>query len=421
MAFLVNAQEKNEDILFENYQSYIQLPRETCYAHLNKSTFVSGESLGFTVYLFDKFTKRASVVTRNVYCTLETRSGKVLKKQLVLANDGIASGLFEIDDAFPSGNYVFKAYTNWMKNFEEPNFYTQYIQVNNPDDFDYEEEEDYLEIDAQFLPEGGHLILDTKNTMGVIVKDDFGFGMSNLTGIVTDSNGNEITNFTTNAFGIAKYEFTPESRRIYKVNFNDLEESSLTLETGESKGVTMSVSDLNDKIAIAFRTNYMTLPDIKDQTFKMAISNGNQLNVSDVKFGENSEVKLLISKLDLFTGINIITLFSEDNKPILERLFFKHDGINYVTTDSHSVKKLQDSLELSLTAKSINVAKLHNLSISILPSGTKSYNHHHNILSNTYLRPYVKGKIRKCQVLLHKCRSQKEIRTRSTFDHSRME
>lgn len=393
MAFLVNAQEKNEDILFENYQSYIQLPRETCYAHLNKSTFVSGESLGFTVYLFDKFTKRASVVTRNVYCTLETRSGKVLKKQLVLANDGIASGLFEIDDAFPSGNYVFKAYTNWMKNFEEPNFYTQYIQVNNPDDFDYEEEEDYYEIDAQFLPEGGHLILDTKNTMGVIVKDDFGFGMSNLTGIVTDSNGNEITNFTTNAFGIAKYEFTPESRRIYKVNFNDLEESSLTLETGESKGVTMSVSDLNDKIAIAFRTNYMTLPDIKDQTFKMAISNGNQLNVSDVKFGENSEVKLLISKLDLFTGINIITLFSEDNKPILERLFFKHDGINYVTTDSHSVKKLQDSLELSLTAKSINVAKLHNLSISILPSGTKSYNHHHNILSNTYLRPYVKGKI----------------------------
>ena len=92
-AIITYSQEKNDDELFNSYQSYIQLPRETCYAHLNKSTLVSGESLGFTVYLFDKYTKRSSVVTRNVYCTLETRSGKVLKKQMILANDGVASGL----------------------------------------------------------------------------------------------------------------------------------------------------------------------------------------------------------------------------------------------------------------------------------------------------------------------------------------
>lgn len=393
MALFTYSQEKSEDALFDNYQNYIQLPRETCYAHLNKSTLVSGESLGFTVYLFDKYTKRSSVVTRNVYCTIETRSGKVLKKQMILANDGVASGLFEIDDVFPSGNYVFKAYTNWMKNFEEPNFYTQYIEINNPDDFDYEDEEDYYDIDAQFLPEGGHLLLDAKNTVGVIIKDDYGFGMSNLTGVVSDSNGNEITNFTTNSFGIATFEFTPESRRVYKVDFNDIEETSITLETGETKGVAMSVSDLNDKIAIAFRTNYLTLPNIKDQTFKMAISNGNQLNVSDITFGDNSEVKLLISKLDLFPGINIITLFTQDNKPILERLYFKHEGIDQVTTGTATVKKLQDSLELSLSASSIDRNKIHNLSISVLPNGTRSYNHHHNIISNTFLRPYVKGKI----------------------------
>ena len=64
-----------------------------------------------------------------------------------------------------------------------------------------------------------------------------------------------------------------------------------------------------------------------------------------------------------------------------------------LTTDKPSVKKLQDSLELSLTARSIDRNKLHNLSVSILPEGTKSYNHHHNIISSTYLRPYVKGKI----------------------------
>lgn len=394
ITFSVKSQENDDDdVLFESYQNYTQLPRETSYAHLNKSTLVSGESLGFTVYLFDKYTKRSSVVTRNVYCTLETRSGKILKQQLILANNGVATGQFEIDDVFPTGHYVFKAYTNWMKNFEETNFYTQYIEINNPDDFSYEEEEDYYEIDAQFLPEGGHLVLDTKNTLGVVVKDDYGFGMSNLTGRLLDGNGNEITNFTTNAFGIATFEFTPESRRIYKVIFNDLDETTMTLDSGEPRGVTMSLADLNDKIAIAFRTNYLTLPGIKDQNFKMAISNGSQLNVSDVTFGDNSEIKLLISKLDLFTGINVITLFTEDNKPILERLFFKHDGINHVNTENSKIRRLKDSLEISFTAKSVDPNKLHNLSISVLPKGNKSYNHHHNILSSTYLKPYVKGKI----------------------------
>ena len=327
--FFGNSQAPNDDYLFETYKDYSKLPRETAYGHLNKSTLIKGESIGFSIYLFDKYTKKSSILTKNVYCTIQNRSGKVLKEKMILAKNGVASGIFEIDSVFTSGNYVFKAYTNWMRNFEEQNFYVQHIKVINPDlDTTIEADDDEIfDLDAQFLPEGGHLLLNAKNTVGVVIKDDYGFGVPNLKGKVLDSNGKELTNFETNLHGISKFEFTPQSRTVYTVDFSDEEQTSITLDIGEPKGVNMSLQDVNDKIALVFRTNAMTLPDIANKTFKLTISNGSQLNVSDIIFKDNTEIKALINHVDLISGINIITLFDENNTPILERLYFKHDGI----------------------------------------------------------------------------------------------
>ncbi|MFD2916810.1 hypothetical protein [Psychroserpens luteus] len=393
--FFGNSQNSNDTLLFEAYKNYSKLPRETTYGHLNKSTLIKGESLGFSIYLFDKYTKKSSTQTKNVYITIQNRSGKVLKKQMILAENGVASGIIEIDSLFKSGNYVFKAYTNWMRNFEEQNFYVQHIKVINPDDdaFIEADDDELFDLDAQFLPEGGHLLLNTKNTVGVVIKDDYGFGVPNLKGKVLDSNGEEVTNFETNIHGISKFEFTPLARTVYTVSFSDEEQTEITLDIGESKGINMSLIDTNDKIALVFRTNEMTLQDIANKSFKLTIGNGSLLNVSDIIFNDNSEIKAFISHKDLTPGMNIITLFDENNKPLLERLYFNYDGIKSIVTGVPSVEKINDSLIISIPSSTINSKLFNNLSISVLPSNTKSYNHHHNIFSYTFLQPYIKGRI----------------------------
>jgi len=393
--FFGNAQQSNEDLLFEAYKNYSELPREIAYGHLNKSTLIKGESLGFSIYLLDKSTKKTSILTKNVYCIVQNRSGKVIKEKMILAENGVAFNIFEIDSLFTTGNYVFKAYTNWMRNFEEQNFYVQHIKVINPDEDTFIEADDdeLFDLDAQFLPEGGHLLVNTKNTVGVVIKDDYGFGVPNLKGRVLNSDGEELTNFETNIHGISKFEFTPQSRTVYHVELSDEEQTQVTLDMGELKGINMSLQDSNNKIGLVFRTNTTTLPDIANKTFKLTIGNGRQLNVSDISFKNNTEIKALISHADLNTGINIITLFDDNNKPLLERLYFKHDGIESVVTGIPKVEKLKDSLMISIPSASINKKQFHNLSISVLPANTKSYNHHHNILSYAFLQPYVKGRI----------------------------
>jgi hypothetical protein len=405
-----NAQTPNEDKLFESYKNYSKLPRETAYGHLNKSTLIKGESLGFSVYLLDKHTKKSSVLTKNVYCTLQNKSGKIVKNKMILAEKGVASGIFEIDSLFTTGDYIFKAYTNWMRNFDEQNFYVQHIKVIDPDKdlFIKADNSTVFNLDAQFLPEGGHLLRDTKNTVGVVIKDKNGFGIAQLSGTVLDNNGSEITNFTTNTYGICKFEFTPKPLQNYTIKLNDQKQTSIPLAKAKAKGVTMRLQDIYNTIILVFKTNTATLPSINNKKFKLSISNGVDLKMMDVTFKNKTEIAMFINYNDFYRGINIITLFDQNNTPLLERLYFNHDTISSLKTGITNVTKFKDSLRLKIPISTVNNEQFNSLSISVLPANTKPYNHHHNIISYSYLQPYIKGHIENARYYFTDINNQKK-------------
>ena len=45
---------QNTNDIFETYEEYVDTPREVVYLHLNKSTYIKGENIGFTAYILDK-------------------------------------------------------------------------------------------------------------------------------------------------------------------------------------------------------------------------------------------------------------------------------------------------------------------------------------------------------------------------------
>lgn len=389
--FTSEAQNSEDTKLFNAYKTYTKLPREVAYGHLNKTTLIQGESLGFTIYVLDKATKKPSEVTTNVYCTIENIGGKVLKKDLFLASEGVASGLFNIDSTMMSGNYIFKAYTNWMRNFEEQNYFVQEIKIINPDDYDSKKIAEVNAVDAQFLPEGGHLIINAQNTIGVVIKDAEGFGIPNIEGKVLNNTGVEITNFKVNDLGIGKFNMTPLENEQYSVQLNTLSQDKIALDPAEARGINMSLTDLGKRIALVFRTNASTLPMLKAKPYKLVFSNGQELKVIDIAFDSKTEVARLINHSDLYTGMNIITLLDSNDQPILERLYFKHDGISTLRSGKEILTKEGDSLLIKIPIQGINQSKSNNFSVSVLPSGTKSYNSHHNIISYNYLQPYLRG------------------------------
>ncbi len=389
------AQNLNNEDLIESFKDYFQEPRELVYTHINKSVFIKGETLAYTAYVLDKNDKRLSKLTTNLYCSIEDESGKTIKSTLVLVNEGVANGNIFIDSLFTSGNYKFKSYTNWMKNFEEQNFYLQSIKVIDSDvENNMTAKVISPKIDAQFLPEGGHLITGTENNIGAVFKDELGFGIPNLEGRLVNDNNDVVTIFNTNHLGIGKFSFTPIGLAKYKViiNFEDTEQE-FNLSTAELYGITISIKNIYNKetIGVEINTNENTLKSIRKKKYKLTIHNGSEFKYIDIEFANDLKIIKYLKYTDLNPGINIFTLFNENNEPIIERLYFNYEGINLIKTNKISFKKAIDSTEVVLAFKDIDSTIQNNFSISVLPEDTISYNHHSNIISSAYLQPYVKG------------------------------
>ncbi|MCZ4318914.1 hypothetical protein O4H26_07925 [Aequorivita viscosa] len=386
---------KELETLISSYKTYSELPREISYAHLNKTVILKGEILGFTTYIFDKSSKKPSTTATNIYCTISDENNKIIKSKMILANNGFANGSFQIDSLFTSKHYIFKAYTNWMRNFDEQNYYSQTVKIIDSE-LETPKNAQIItsSLDAQFLPEGGHFIANTKNSVGVIVKDSLGFGVPNISGQVVDAANKILIDFKTNRFGIGKFTFTPNETNSYKVvlNFNGTEQT-FPLKKAENKGIALTMNDLENKVALSFRTNNNTLSEIKNKNFTLAIHNGSILKTTEVSFENSSEIFKMISYEDLNPGINIFTLFDENNQPVLERLFFKYDGIEFLTSRNHQILNSRDSITVTIPIKNSKAAMANNFSVSVLPEETKSYNPNNNIISATYLQPYINSKI----------------------------
>ncbi|MBA6152727.1 hypothetical protein [Gelidibacter maritimus] len=388
------AQEKNN--LLSAYQNYTGNPREVAYLHLNKSTYIKGEAIGFTAYVFDKKDKKPSNLTTNLYVSIEDKNDKTIAKKLIRIMDGVGSNTFVVDSTFTSGYYKIKAYTNWMLNFNEQNHYVESIRIIDPDTEEFISTETASnELDAQFLPESGHLLHGVSNTVGVVVKDNLGYGVPYIEGTVFGKNDEVLTSFKTNKLGIGKFPLFAELNTGYRIKLkhgNKDFDFNLNQKI-EEKGVVVSLNRTKSKVFISIKTNTESLDFIKNKNYNLLLHNGDKSTLMDVNFTDNTTVTIGIELASASSGVNILTLFNENNQPIAERLFFKYEGINLLKSNEISTSKTTDSIAVALNFKNIDADALSNISISVLPEATKSYNKDHNIVSYLYLQPYVNGPI----------------------------
>ncbi|WP_411766009.1 hypothetical protein [Winogradskyella sp. A3E31] len=396
---LISGQTDSTHGILSTYKNYTKLPREQIYVHLNKTTYIKGEALAFAAYIFDKHSKYTSKSTKNLYVTVKDYNDQVIKEQLLKVNNGFTSGLIEIDSLFSSGRYTFEAYTNWNRNFEEYNYYTQSINIIDTKVNTFiESVVDTTKIDVQFLPEGGILVEGIPSTVGVVAKDLKGYGITKIEGVVYENDNNKVATFKTNEFGHAKFMFRPKMDAKYSIQVKYLNSNYRYELRGIKKGgLSLITADLGDKIAIRLSTNNNTLPALIYKSYKLLIHNGTTAKLLEFKFNEQLTLTKIILKTSLFTGVNIITIFDDLNKPVLERMVFNEVGIDIkkISESDANINTFIDSSDITMSFKDIKSNNLNNISISVLPKNSKAYNQHNNILSSIYLQPFFKHPIEK--------------------------
>lgn len=387
--FCFSQNKKNID---KSYKKYFELSREIPYLHLNKTSFIEGEEIWFQAYILNQKTNKLHQKTTNLYCTIYNQNGTYKQSQLVYVKNGIASGNIKIDSTFNNNIYYIKASSNRMKNFNEKESFFQKINIiNNKKSIVKTNTSRY---DIQILPEGGHLVESTKSVVGLIVKNDKGKGVEISSGVLLDNKNRIVKKLQTNQFGIGKFSFTYKPNTIYKVKVNTFDNKELikTIPPANKLGITLNVTNPNTSFTnITIKTNDKTLQSNINKTYSLYIHNTKFLLKSKIKFKKNTlGYQYSFPNKKLKKGINIITVFNHKNRPILERVFFNYHKSLIAKLNSKVITKTNDSIVLQLDKINKNTA---HLSATFLPEKTESYSPDNSIISNFFLKPYIRGHI----------------------------
>ena len=390
------AQFNNLDVIYKAHSSFFGPIRENFHLHLNKTTYVPGESIWFKAYVLEQNSQTPSLGTSNLRVGLYDEKGQEVKKKLIYLEDGTGYGQFKIDSVLADSVYYIKAYTNWMKNFVHNNSFVEKIILKKSAESPYQNKDNTEELAIELYPESGHILTDAKNTVA------FHVGGSNSSASVNniqllDQNGEVVlSDIEYNSSGYGKFTFYQTSKEPFLLyaelsNGKSLEKS---LPDPKRNGVVWSVNNLDNRSPIVeISTNKATLATQQSDIYYLAIHKNEYLTVEPIRLS-NTLQTLRIPKEALQPGINTVTLFNADYLPMARRLVFRWPENRVAPLETLGASKVgKDSIQVNLMIQHPDTAK-YSLSISALPAAQSSNNPSNSILSSYWLMPYVRNPIK---------------------------
>ncbi|PHS51272.1 MAG: hypothetical protein COB01_10790 [Lutibacter sp.] len=371
------------------------LIREKVFIHLNKTTYFPKENIWFTTYVANDHNNTPSYYTTNLLVNLLNYNGDVIDSKNIFINDGVGFGDFLLGNGYPSGKYYLQGFTNYMQNFGFENVFIQEIKFLNPATKNDAKQNKFSKVyDIQTFPESGYLLEEAENTIGI--KALINGKIHPFSGRIINSNGIEVSNFKGNFLGMGKCNFTYLKNETYTaiININNTTKK-IALPKAIKIGVIFSLDNSNsDKIKFTIKTNKETLPLLPNDSFALLFYRNNSINEAiSINFtqGEFTEQELFIDKTNMLHGVNIITLF-KNNQPIAERKFFIEKPNNQSAILIEELKTENDSINFKIQTINSNFEPISTqISISVLPKDSKIYNETQTIKSAFLLSPYIKG------------------------------
>ncbi|WP_140936774.1 TonB-dependent receptor plug domain-containing protein [Sphingobacterium lumbrici] len=110
---------------------YQSNPQEKLYLHLDKYAYTAGETIWFKAYTTIGIHNFFSNLSGIANVELISPSEEVVAAIKIPLISGLGIGDFLLNDTIVEGSYRIRAYTNWMRNYDDTYFYDRTIQISN--------------------------------------------------------------------------------------------------------------------------------------------------------------------------------------------------------------------------------------------------------------------------------------------------
>ncbi|HEX7365651.1 MAG TPA: TonB-dependent receptor plug domain-containing protein [Pelobium sp.] len=114
---------------FENY--FTANTQEKIYLQTDKPYYAVGDFIWFKAYVLDAQSLKPSPKSNIMYVDLINDKDSIQKTLRLPLIAGLGWGSFELKDSVKEGNYRLRAYTNWMRNYDQAYFYDKTFKVGN--------------------------------------------------------------------------------------------------------------------------------------------------------------------------------------------------------------------------------------------------------------------------------------------------
>ncbi len=130
--YAAKAQTVSLDTMLTQLEAYAQeRPQEKVYLHLDKPYYAAGDDIWFKAYVTIGQFNLLSGLSKILYVDLINRQDQVAQSVRLPLLGGVTIGDFKLADTLSEGSYRIRAYTNWMRNFEEELFFDRTFSVGN--------------------------------------------------------------------------------------------------------------------------------------------------------------------------------------------------------------------------------------------------------------------------------------------------
>ncbi len=371
------------------YKLDTQFPQEKLYLQFDKSAYNPGETIWFKAYLFAS--NYPSEISKTVYAELLDDKGKVLQKKNAPVFRYGAAAAFDLP-ADLNTNYVYvRAYTRWMLNFDSSFFFVKGFPVSSFDKKQPAKQVVQPASSLQFFPEGGDLVEGVESRVAFKGIDQNGFPIS-FSGDVFNGQGKKFASFKPAHDGMGFFLLKPEAGEEYVAKWKDgrgqAHETKLPL--AKKDGVVLEVSVQQQGILFTVKrpaSSTFTAPLQLVAQMQQQLLYRAKANLS-----AKTEVSGVLPTENLTSGIVQVTLFSDNNAPLAERIVFVNRQDYYFITDLNPVTKNLGKRSKNIIRIDVPDTVLTNLSVSVTDADLNPViKYEDDIFSNVLLSSDIKG------------------------------
>lgn len=368
--------------------------KEKLYVQTDKDFYLAGEIIWFKIYDINGLSNSPFDFSKVAYVELlDQNNTPVIQTKVSLGNSGNAGSIL-LPFTIHTGNYIFRAYTSWMRNFSPEYYFEKEITiVNTTKSNDLPPVHDSIHYLVKFFPEGGDLVNKLPSEVGFRVVNQFGEG-TDFKGVIVSRQNDTVARFSPYKFGMGHFHFTPDINQHYKaiIRIHNGPVVSAVFPAVNENGYVMHVyRDADSQIRITLQTN---IPGI--HYCYLVIQSHDSVGNAEILFFNHGKTSFEINENKLRAGISTLTVFNNQQEPVCERLYFKRPEKELIIHAETSGQSYSTRSRINLSLKTTNSEDAPikaSVSVSVYKLDRLQTEGKSSILTYLWLTSELKGQI----------------------------